>query len=69
MGAVSFTGISNLLGGTALDTFTFGPNGSIGSVNGGGGGDWLDYTALTTAVTVNLATGAATGVAGGAAGA
>jgi hypothetical protein len=64
MGANTFAGITNLVGGSGVDTFQFGPNGSIGSINAGGGGDWLDYSLLTTAVTANLATGSATGVAG-----
>jgi hypothetical protein len=68
-GTVSFTGVQNLVGGTASDVFKFGAKGSLsGSLSGGGGGDWLDYSGLTTPVTVNLQTGAATGVAGGAAG-
>jgi hypothetical protein len=67
---VQFSGIENLTGGTQTDVFQFSPAGAIaGSINGGGGGDWLDYSACTTAVTVNLATGAATRVANGAAGA
>jgi hypothetical protein len=68
-GTVSFTGVQNLVGGSASDVFKFGAKGSLsGSLSGGGGGDWLDYSGLTAAVTVNLQTGAATGVAGGAAG-
>jgi Ca2+-binding RTX toxin-like protein len=71
VGNVTFTAISNLVGGTAADTFKFSPSGSIGTVNGGGGGDWLDYSQIPSSspVTVNLATGSATGVGGGAAGA
>ena len=30
-----------------------------GTINGGGGGDWLDYSAYTTAISVNLSTGSA----------
>ena len=68
-GAFSFAGFENLLGGTASDTFKFSPAGAIsGSINGGGGGDWLDYSLFTTPVSVNLATGAATRVAGAASG-
>jgi hypothetical protein len=37
-------------------------------LNGGGPGDWLDYSAFTTAVLVDLTRGLATGVNGGAAG-
>jgi hypothetical protein len=65
---VSFSAISSLVGGTGVDSFLVGPTASIGTVNGGGGGDWLDYSAFTTGVIVDLAAGAATGVAGGAAG-
>jgi hypothetical protein len=68
LGDMSFSAISNLVGGAGVDSFLVGPTGSIGTVNGGGGGDWLDYSAFTTGVTVDLAAGAATGVAGGAAG-
>jgi hypothetical protein len=58
--------MANLTGGTAMDTFVFSPGGMItGKINGGGGGDWLDYSAFTTAVTVNLSTGTATDVGGG----
>jgi hypothetical protein len=68
-GAFSFAGFENLQGGTASDTFKFSPAGVIsGSINGGGGGDWLDYSLLTTGVSVNLTAGAASRVAGGAAG-
>ena len=35
-----------------------------GKVNGGGGSDWLDYSAYTHPVVVNLAKGTATAVAG-----
>jgi hypothetical protein len=66
-GRVIFGQAWNLTGGPGSDTFTFvpqyGAEGSIGGViNGGGGGDWLDYSQYTHAVSVNLATGAATGV-------
>jgi hypothetical protein len=63
---LTFSAAENLVGGTGADTFQFGAKGSLsGSINGGGGGDWLNYAQWKTAVTVNLATGAATGVAGG----
>jgi autotransporter-associated beta strand protein len=68
-GAVAFAGIEHLQGGTASDTFKFSPAGAIsGTINGGGGGDWLDYSLFTTPVSVNLATGAASRVAGAATG-
>jgi hypothetical protein len=63
---ISFGGVQNLVGGTGTDVFKVGAGkGLTGSINGGGGGDWLDYSAWTTPVTVNLVTGAATGIAGG----
>ena len=68
-GAVAFSGFENLRGGTASDTFRFSPSGSLsGSLNGGGGGDWLDYSLFTTSVSVNLATGASSRVGGSAVG-
>lgn len=36
-----------------------------GAINGGGGGDWLDYGLYTTAITVDLSAGTATGVGDG----
>jgi hypothetical protein len=72
VGSFAFVGIENLVGGTGIDTFRFGPMGSIASIRGGGNrGDWLDYSPLpfTMPVTVNLATGSATRVGGGAPGA
>jgi hypothetical protein len=67
---IQFSGIENLTGGAQTDMFHFGPAGAIaGNIKGGGGGDWLDYSACSTPVTVNLATGAATRVANGTAGA
>jgi hypothetical protein len=67
-GPISYSHIQNLVGGSAGDVFKFGPGGSLsGSIDGGGGGDWLDYSAWpgTSSVTVNLVTASATGVAGG----
>jgi hypothetical protein len=62
----SFTNVQNLTGGTGMDIFKFSAGkGVSGAINGGGGGDWLDYSAYTTAVTVNLAAGTATGAGGG----
>jgi hypothetical protein len=67
---VSFVNIGSLAGGTGVDVFKLNPPGQLdGTIDGGGApagqGNWLDYSARTTAVTVNLATGSATGVAGG----
>jgi Ca2+-binding RTX toxin-like protein len=62
----SFTAISNLTGGIDSDVFKFSNAKFVsGAIDGGGGGDWLDYSSYTTSVTVNLATGVATGVTGG----
>jgi Ca2+-binding RTX toxin-like protein len=66
VGNVSFKAVGNLVGGTGVDVFQFSDGATLsGTINGGGGGDWLDYSAYTSALTVNLATGAATGVANG----
>jgi hypothetical protein len=63
---INFVNMQNLVGGPSSDTFAFVPQGRVtGSIDGGGGGDWLDYSQVTSNVTVNLATGAATSVAGG----
>jgi hypothetical protein len=65
-GTFSFTGVENLTGGAGLDTFQFADKTSVsGRIDGGGGGDWLDYSAYVTGVVVNLAAGTATGAAGG----
>jgi uncharacterized delta-60 repeat protein len=64
-----FTGIANLTGGAGSDSFQFGVSGSLsGKIVGGGGSDWLDYSAWTTGVTVDLTRGKATAVAGGVSG-
>jgi hypothetical protein len=62
---VHFTNIQNLRGSTGVDTFQFATGGVVNSIDGGGGGDWLDYSTSGNApVSVNLATGQATGVQG-----
>lgn len=64
-GAFSFSGIENLTGGTANDTFAFASGGSIsGLVRGGGGTDTLDYSALSTSVFVDLSNGVAANTGG-----
>jgi alpha-L-arabinofuranosidase len=68
VGSYSFTSFANLVGGTGVQVFKLNPAGSVLSINGGGPGDWLDYSLLTTAVLVDLTRGSATGVNGGAAG-
>jgi Ca2+-binding RTX toxin-like protein len=67
---ITFSGIQSLVGGTGRDAFRFTNNSAVldGTINGGGGGDFLDYSGYTIPVTVNLATGSATGVDGGKAG-
>jgi hypothetical protein len=71
VGAVAFNNMQDLTGGNGPDIFKFGVNGKVAALNGGGGGDWLDYSSLpaTNPVAVNLAAGSATDVGGGAAGA
>jgi hypothetical protein len=67
--AVSFTGFQDLTGGAAADTFVFQPGGSIaGNVDGGGGGNALDYSHYTGSVTVDLALNLASLVKQGASG-
>jgi uncharacterized delta-60 repeat protein len=63
-GTVTFSQVQNLVGGTGVDIFKFKTAGSVTSINGGGGGDWLDYSAVTVGVTVNLVTGLASNVTG-----
>jgi hypothetical protein len=73
LNSFQFGNIPHLIGGRGVDTFKFTPKGREVGINGGGApagqGDWLDYSALSTAITVNLATGSASNVNGGAAGA
>ena len=64
-GSAAFSSFQNLTGGTGLDVFQFAPGGAVtGPINGGGGGDWLDYSRYTAAVAVDLENGTATGVGG-----
>jgi RTX calcium-binding nonapeptide repeat (4 copies)/Beta-propeller repeat len=64
VGNIAFSGVGNLVGGTAIDVFKMMPQGSEASINGGGGGDWLSYSAYSTGVSVDLTTGKATGISG-----
>jgi hypothetical protein len=68
---VAFQAIERLVGGSSVDTFKMSPAGRITAIQGGGNGDWLDYSLFPAAnpVHVNLTTGSATNVGGGAAGA
>ncbi len=67
MGRVDFQGIQDLQGGAGTDdAFAFEPGAMItGSINGTGGGNWLDYLAYDAPVAVDLAAGTATAVQGG----
>jgi secreted trypsin-like serine protease len=52
-----FTGVENLKGGAGGDHFLFGRSNRArisGTINGGGGSDWLDYSRRRSSVTVNL---------------
>src|SRR5579883_1118692 len=65
-GALQFSGVTNLTGGTGSDTFTPSGSGSLsGTVDGGAGANTLDFSLYGKGVTVNLATGAAPGLNGG----
>lgn len=59
---VVFSNIETLRGGNANDTFAMLPSGSVARIEGGGGSDWLDYSAFETAVSVNLKSQNGTGV-------
>src|SRR5262249_37925463 len=60
VGTMAFAGIENLTGGAGDDTFAFQPvsgpiAGSLsGQIDGGGGVNKLDYSALTTGINVYL---------------
>ncbi len=59
--ARSFTAVESLRGGFGRDVFAFAPLGVLsGSINGGPGNDFLDYSLRYTGVYVNLTTGFAT---------
>ena len=62
---VSFSSFENLTGGAGNDTFAFKPGGSIsGNIDGGGGTNTLDYSALAGPITLNLQTSGAPDVGG-----
>ncbi|MDT8383231.1 MAG: filamentous hemagglutinin N-terminal domain-containing protein [Gammaproteobacteria bacterium] len=53
---VAFSELESLLGGNAVDTFTFADGSSFGGViNGGAGSDVVNQAAITTPVNINLA--------------
>jgi len=62
---ISFTNFSQLIGGTAGNTFAFNNGASVSTVNGGiGGVNTLDYTAYSAPITVNLSASTAPGLTG-----
>jgi hypothetical protein len=68
-GSATFYNVANLVGGPATDVFAFEPDAMLtGKITGGGGSDWLDYSAYNHPVSVNLAKHTATAVMGGIAG-
>jgi hypothetical protein len=54
-GAIRFSGVEKLVGCAGSDAFRFVAGGSIsGRIDGAGGEDTVDYSALTTGVTIDL---------------
>jgi Ca2+-binding RTX toxin-like protein len=65
IGGVSFTGFENLTGGSVADNFIFADTAGVtGIIDGGGGGNTLNYAAYITGVNVNLTSNVATGTGG-----
>ena len=63
VGAITFNRFDTIIGGANSDAFVFGPTGSIsGKIDGGGGTNTFDYSAITTQVNVNLGTAVASRV-------
>lgn len=61
----TFSGITNLQGGSGSDTFRINNGGSLsGSITGSGGNDTLSYSTYSSPVSVNLQSNTATGVGG-----
>ncbi|MDB5357607.1 MAG: hypothetical protein JWN24_4060 [Phycisphaerales bacterium] len=61
----SFSNMQNLTGGASADTFKFLAGGNVsGNINGGGGGDTLNYSSIAGPVTVNLQTNTAANIGG-----
>jgi hypothetical protein len=55
LGKVIFNGFANLVGGSGTDTFKFVTGGSLsGSLDGGLGGNWIDYAGYSGPIGVNL---------------
>ena len=59
---LSFSNIETLHGGSGDDTFATLPTGSVARIEGGGGRNWLDYSAFDAPVSVNLKGQVGTGV-------
>lgn len=59
---IAFSNIETLRGGSGDDSFAILPSGSVASVEGVGGRDWLDYSAFSVSVSVNLKALSATGL-------
>ena len=61
----TWSAIENLAGGSNNDSFVFSNGAALsGTIDGGGGGNNLDYGTYTIAIIVNLQTGSATGTGG-----
>jgi autotransporter-associated beta strand protein len=66
VGTFDFFNFGSLVGGVGNDQFIFSPGATLsGTLNGAGGNNKFDLTALTTPQTVNYVTGKATPVLGG----
>ena len=44
LAGANFSAFQDLAGGPGPDIFKFSTAGKVAAINGGGGGDWLDYT-------------------------
>ena len=63
LNSVLYIGFENLIGGAGRDVFkSLDGMGITGTIDGGGGFDWLDDRNYTTAITVNFSTGMATNI-------
>ncbi len=59
---LTFSDIETVRGGSGDDTFAILPSSSVARIEGGGGRNWLDYSAFDTPVSVNLKGLSGTGV-------
>ncbi len=60
-GQVFFTNVESLIGNAGVDVFNMGAVASLSSiVDGMGGGDLIDYSAVQTSITTNLQSGSST---------